>query len=147
MTRDEALVRIKSALGDHLLDLRQPSEKRIHLEVDSQVIPDTARVLFNDLEARLQTASAVDAPGEMEILYHWALDRLGLIVTVRTRIDRNRPEIASITGICPAAEWIEREMWELLGISFSGHPDLRHLVLQDDWPEGKFPLRRDYRKE
>ena len=83
----------------------------------------------------------------MEILYHWALDGLGMIVTVRTRIDRDRPEIASITGICPAAEWIEREMWELLGISFPGHPDLRHLVLQDDWPEGKFPLRRDYRKD
>ena len=46
-----------------------------------------------------------------------------------------------------AAEWIEREMWELLGISFRDHPDLRHLVLQDDWPEGKYPLRRDYRKE
>ena len=83
----------------------------------------------------------------MEILYHWALDRLGMVVTVRTRIDREQPKIASITSICPAAEWIEREMWELLGITFHDHPDLRHLVLKDDWPEGKFPLRRDYRKE
>ena len=147
MTRDEAVVRIKSALGDRLLDLQQPSEKRLYIEVDAQVIPDTARVLFNDLEARLQTASGVDAPGEIEILYHWALDRLGLVVTVRARIDRDRPEIASITAICPAAEWIEREMWELLGVSFQDHPDLRHLLLQDDWPEGKHPLRRDYRKE
>jgi Ni,Fe-hydrogenase III component G len=147
MNRDEAVVRIKSALGDRLLSLQQPSHKRVYFEVDSQVIPDTARILFNDLDARLQTASGVDAPGEMEILYHWALDRLGLVVTVRTRIDRDRPEIASITAICPAAEWIEREMWELLGITFHNHPDLRHLVLQDDWPEGKYPLRRDYRKE
>ena len=147
MTRDEAVLRIKSALGDRLLGVQQPSEKRLYLEVDSQAIPETARILFNDLEARLQTASGVDAPGEIEILYHWALDRLGLVVTVRTRIDRDRPEIASITAICPSAEWIEREMWELLGISFQGHPDLRHLLLTDDWPEGKYPLRRDYRKE
>lgn len=147
MTRDEVIHRIKSALGDRLLNLQQPSDKRVYFEVDSQVIPDTARLLFNDLGARLQTASGVDAPGEMEILYHWALDRIGLLAVCRTRIDRERPEIASITAICPAAEWIEREMWELLGISFPGHPDLRHLLLQDDWPEGKFPLRRDYRKE
>ena len=147
MTRDEAVERIKSALGDRLLNLEQASEKRVCLEVDSKTIPDTTRLLYNDLEARLQTASGVDAPREMEILYHWALDGLGMIVTVRTHVDRDQPEIASITGICPAAEWIEREMWELLGISFDGHPDLRHLLLDDDWPEGKFPLRRDYTKE
>ena len=147
MTRDEALGRIKEAMGDRLRDLQQPSETRVYLEVDSQVIPDTVRLLFDDLQARFQTISGMDAPGEIELLYHWALDRLGLVVTVRTRIDRDRPEMASITAICPAAEWIERELWELLGISFEGHPDLRHLLLTDDWPEGQYPLRRDYRKE
>ena len=90
--------------------------------------------------------SGVDAPREMEILYHWALDRLGCLVTVRTRLDRDNPQIESITPLCPAAEWIEREMWELLGIRFRNHPDLRHLLLSDDWPDGKFPLRRDYQR-
>lgn len=142
---DEAVAAIKSALGDRLLDLRQPSSKRVYLEVDSEVVPDTARILSGDLQARLQTASALDAPRKIEILYHWAFDSIGLVVSVRTRIDRERPEIESITPICPSAHWIEREMWELMGISFPGHPDMRHLLLQDDWPEGKYPLRRDYR--
>ena len=53
----------------------------------------------------------------------------------------------SIAPFCRAAEWIEREMWELLGIRFRNHPDLRHLLLDDDWPEGQYPLRRDYRAE
>ena len=147
MTRDEVVARIKSALGDRLLELQQPSEKRVYIDVDSDVVPDTARIMSDDLEARFQTASGVDGPVEMELLYHWALDRIGLVVTIRTRIDRERPEIESITPICPTAEWIEREMWELLGITFQDHPDLRHLLLLDDWPEGKYPLRRDYRKE
>ena len=47
--------------------------------------------------------------------------------------------------LCPAAEWIEREMWELLGIDFKNHPDMRHLLLDDDWPEGNYPLRRSVR--
>ena len=146
MTRDEVVSRIESALGDRLLALQRPSATRLYLHVNSTDIPDTVRLLFNDLQARLQTASGVDGPREIEILYHWALDALGFVVSVRTTVDRNQPVIASITPICPAAEWIEREMWELLGISFQDHPDLRHLLLQDDWPEGKFPLRRDYRK-
>lgn len=145
--RDEAVSRIRSALGDRLIDVTQPSEKRLYLEVDPHTIPEAAEFLSVELEARLQTASAVDAPQKIEILYHWALDQIGLVVTVRTRIDRDHPEIASITPICPAAHWIEREMWELMGISFTGHPDLRHLLLQDDWPEGKYPLRRDYQRE
>ena len=147
MSREHVLDRIKVALGDQLRNLNQPLEKRVYLEVDADVIPETARLMFVDLGARLQTASGVDAPRAIEILYHWAFDSLGLVVTVRTHVDRDQPEIASITPICPAAEWIEREMWELLGINFTDHPDLRHLVLIDDWPEGKYPLRRDYRKD
>ena len=144
---DEVIAGIRSALGDRLLDLRRPSEKRVYFEVDSQDIPEWARLLSDQLEARLQTASAVDAPRKTEILYHWSFDSIGLVVTVRTRIDRDQPEIESITPTCSAAHWIEREMWELMGITFAGHPDLRHLLLADDWPEGKFPLRRDFRKE
>ena len=147
MTLEKVIFTIESALEDRLLDLEQRSEKRLYLKVEPEVIPDTAEVMSRTLEARLQTASGIDGPNEIEILYHWALDQLGLVVTVRTRIDREPAEIASITPICHAAEWIEREMWELLGINFIGHPDLRHLVLQDDWPEGQFPLRRDYRKK
>ena len=103
-------------------------------------------MMFEDFEARFQIASGVDTPADIEVLYHWALDPLDCLVTVRTRLDRERPELESITPVCPAAEWIEREMWELLGIQFHHHPDLTHLLLSDDWPEGKYPLRRDYRK-
>ena len=55
-----------------------------------------------------------------------------------------QPQLESIAEMCPAAEWIEREIWELLGICFRNHPDMRHLLLSEDWPEGSYPLRRDY---
>ena len=69
------------------------------------------------------------------------------MVVIKTKMPRENPEVESIAAICPAAEWIEREMWELLGITFKNHPDMRHLLLTDDWPEGKYPLRRDYKKD
>jgi len=55
--------------------------------------------------------------------------------------------IAFSYGFSPyfeAANWVEREINELLGISFTGHPDMRKLLLPDDWPEGVYPLRADY---
>ena len=144
---DQVVAAITSSLGEQLLSVRRPLANRVYLEIEPSVIQEVARIISIDLHARLQTASAVDAPKLMEILYHWAFDSVGMVVSVRTRIDREQPEIASIAEICPAAEWIEREMWELMGIVFRGHPDLRHLLLQDDWPERKYPLRRDYRRD
>ncbi len=144
MTREDVLSRIKAALTDRLLSLEEKSAKRVFIEVSPDDIPEASRLMFKDLQARFQIATGVDTPTAIEVLYHWALDSLGCVVTVRARLNRESPEIESIAPLCPAAEWIEREMWELLGIRFLNHPDLRHLLLGDDWPEGKYPLRRDY---
>lgn len=144
MSRDEMIAQIRDSFGDRLRDLQQPLANRINVVIEPDSVVDSADILHNKLLARLQTASAVDAPRKIEILYHWAFDSLGMIATVRTRIDRDSAEIDSITSVCPSAHWIEREMWELLGIKFTGHPDMRHLLLADDWPEGNYPMRRNY---
>jgi NADH:ubiquinone oxidoreductase subunit C len=146
MERTEIPDRLRARLGAGLLGLEEPSGRRLYAEVAPADIREVSRFLFRDLGARFQIASGVDTPDAIEILYHWAFDALGCILTVRTRLDRSDPEIDSIADLCMGAEWIEREMWELLGIRFRNHPDLRHLLLADDWPAGKYPLRRDYRR-
>ena len=146
MNREEVIDRIKRAEGDAVVAVEEKSARRVYVEVSPAGVPGVSRLLFGELGARFQIASGVDTPAAIEILYHWAFDRLDLVLTVRTRLDREHPEIESIAPVCAAAEWIEREMWELLGIQFRNHPDMRHLLLSDDWPEGKYPLRRDYVK-
>ena len=139
--------RLREAIGEHLVELRESTPRRLYAKVRASDVPAVTRVMLGELDARLQTATGVDAPPEtIELLYHWALDSADCVVTVRTRVDRDAPEIDSIAPVCVAAEWIEREMWELLGIRFRDHPDLRHLLLDDDWPEGRYPLRRDYQR-
>jgi Ni,Fe-hydrogenase III component G len=142
-TRDDVLAALLAARGDRLHDVYRHSEKRLYVEVPPEDVPEVSRLIFRGLGARFQIASGVDTREAIEILYHWAFDRLGLVVTVRTKLPRGSPEIESIAPFCKAAEWIEREMAELLGIRFRNHPDPRHLLLRDDWPEGKYPLRRD----
>ena len=144
MTREETMAAIKDRLGDKVVDWFTKSERRAYVEVRPEDVPAATRLVFKELGARFQIASGIDTPSAIEILYHWAFDRLDCIVTLKTKLDREHPEIESLAGICTGAEWIEREMWELLGITFKNHPDMRHLLLKDDWPGGKYPLRRDY---
>lgn len=145
MTREEALSQIRTALGERLLHLEEKSAKRAFVTVSPEDVPEITRLMLEDLQARFQIATGTDTPSTIEVLYHWALDPIGFVITVRTQLDREEPEIESIAPICRAAEWIEREMWELLGIRFRNHPDMRHLLLSEDWPDGQYPLRRDYR--
>lgn len=147
MTKEEILTRIKERLGGKIVQWTDKSPRRIYMEVKPEDVPETSRLIFRDLEARLSIATGVDTPTAIEVLYHWAFDQCDLMFTVRTKLNRDKPVIESIAQICKGAEWIEREMWELLGITFQNHPDMRHLLLADDWPEGKYPLRRDYVKE
>jgi NADH-quinone oxidoreductase subunit C len=61
---------------------------------------------------------------------------------VRVEVDRGNPVIPSVADVWPAADWHEREAYDLMGITFSGHPDLRRILCPDDWPG--HPLRKDY---
>ncbi|MBU3915378.1 NADH-quinone oxidoreductase subunit C, partial [bacterium] len=63
-------------------------------------------------------------------------------VTIESSVPVGKPEIESVTSVWSAADWLERETYDLLGVVFTGHPDLRRLMLPEDW-EGH-PLRKDY---
>jgi len=133
---------IKEKLKDKISGWYEHNPKRIYFSVDKKNIREVAKILFKDLGLRFATASGVDAPRGFEIVYHFSYDQTGQIICARTFIeDKQNPEIDSLAVISPAFEWIEREMWEMLGIKFIGHPNLKRLLLAEDWPEGEYPLR------
>jgi NADH-quinone oxidoreductase subunit C len=61
---------------------------------------------------------------------------------LRVRLEGKDPHVSSVSAVWPAANWLEREVWDLFGIAFDGHPDPRRLLMPEDW-EGH-PLRKDY---
>ena len=103
------------------------------------------KYIFSESGARFNIASAVDTPEGIEILYHFTFDKLNLLISIKTLLDKDDPHIQSLTAIMKGAEWIEREIHELFGVEFDGHPNPKPLLLPDDWPKGKCPLRRDYK--
>ena len=100
----------------------------------------------------LSCISAVDNgmdSGSFSVVYHLASiphqHQLTLKVTVENdrRLD-SLPVVPTVTGVWRTADWHEREAFDLMGIYFEGHPDLRRILLPDDW-EG-YPLRKDYKE-
>jgi Ni,Fe-hydrogenase III component G len=144
MKIDDVTEKLKQTFGDRIVGVDRKSDRRAYVTVDTKAIVPVAGYVFKDLDARFMISTGTDTPrGVMEVNHHFAFDRHDFVVTLRALVDRENPEIDSITSAVPAANWIEREMWELLGINFRNHPNKKHLLLADDWPEGDYPLRRD----
>jgi Ni,Fe-hydrogenase III component G len=142
---DEVVEGIRGKFGKAIVDVYEKSPRRTYITVEPANLPDVAEHMYKDVGARLQICTGMHMEHGFEILYHFALDKADRIVNLRVILDLEKPTIESIAKRVPAAAWIEREMWELLGIEFRNHPDMRHLLLTDDWKEGNYPLRRDWK--
>lgn len=139
---------IKQKFADKILKTEERSPLRVYIDIRPEHIRELAKGMFTEFDLRLITVTGIDTPSGIEILYHFSDDSSGQIISVRTLIsDKKDPHIKSITPIITGAEWIEREIWELLGVHFDGHPNLKHLLLIDEWPEGEFPLRHDHKRD
>lgn len=115
--------------------------------VPKERLLEICRVLATDPEfalAYLSFVTAIDRPeaGEFDILYHAYAHQTRLELALKVRVPRDRPAVPSVTGIWDGANWHEREAFDLFGIIFEGHPNLRRIMMTDDWIG--HPLRKDY---
>jgi len=123
------------------------SPRRIYLRIPREKVYDFAKFLFEEKGCRLSIATGIDTRDGIEILYHFSLDEAGTYYNIKTVIPKDDPKIKSIAPFLPAANWIEREIHELLGVDFVGHPNLKPLLTAETWPSDLYPLRRDYADE
>lgn len=96
----------------------------------------------------LETVTAVDWPERLprfDIVYQLLSLPNQCFIRLKVRVGERKeehPVVPSVTGVWPAANWYEREIYDLFGITFSGHPDLRRILMPNDWTT--HPLRKDY---
>jgi NADH:ubiquinone oxidoreductase subunit C len=135
---------VKQKLSTRIKYFFQKNQQRIYIDILPEDLVESAKILFKDLGFRFAIASGIDTRDGIEILYHFSHDKTGKMVSLRILIpDKKNPVVDSLTSVIKGTEWIEREIWELLGVNFRNHPNLKHLLLVDDWPEGNYPLRQD----
>jgi NADH-quinone oxidoreductase subunit C len=92
--------------------------------------------------AELTAADFWPREPRFELIYILVSIQHRLRLRVKVRLPGDAAHVETVSGVWPAANWLEREVWDLFGIAFDGHPDLRRLLMPEDW-EG-FPLRKDY---
>lgn len=106
-------------------------------------LAEKLRTVDNFLFDYLFCVTCVDWKTHLSMVYHLESKNNKQILVVKTKIeDRNDPKIESVSSIWKTAEFHEREAYDLFGVKFINHPDLRRLFLTDDWVG--WPLRKDY---
>ena len=120
--------------------------KELTLEVSAPKIASVCGFLkYDQTFVRLSSVTAVDrypAEPRFEVVYHLHSIERKERVRLKCRIAGDDPVIESVTSVWRGAGWYEREVFDLFGIRFVNHPDLRRIMMPDDW-EGH-PLRKDY---
>ncbi len=117
--------------------------------VDPKRIEAVMRFLRDEADFdMLMDLTAVDYLGQtprFEVVYHLYATGSNQRLRIKARVAEEAAEIASVVALYASANWMEREVFDLYGIRFDGHPDLRRILLYDEF-EG-YPLRKDYPKE
>lgn len=147
MEAEDVIERAKAKLGDGLVEARAPRAKFVELRVRPQSLLEAARFLKEVGFNHPLSVAGTDYPdsGEVEVVYHVSSLSDKLVAALKTRVPRASPSVPSLRGVWLGVHFHERETWEMLGINFEGHPELKRFLLQEDWEEGVYPLRKDFK--
>jgi NADH-quinone oxidoreductase subunit C len=147
----EALLQKVTALADGITVV--PSLNEAPTQLPEILIPlakfrGVMETLHNDKALSFDfpmSMTAVDWPEEKKItcVYHlYSMDQKHKLV-VKVDADREKPVVPTVSDLWRGCEWFEREVYDMFGVVFDGHPDLRRILMTDDWVG--FPLRKDYK--
>jgi len=136
-------VQLRTAFGARLT-LAARSPKRLFVSLDVDDLLAVARWLRAELPGcRLATSTGVDLRDGIGLFHHFAVNGAALVITLKLLLPKPEPHAPSLAAEHAAADWIEREIHDLLGVRFDGHPDARRLVKAEAMA-GELPLRRGF---
>jgi len=141
MKLDLILEALREVFPSHTIETRRVPIDETIVTLPPECIRPAAQVLLKQFGVyHLSTITGQDTGGEIQLLYHfWH----GQGLTLCTSLSRGDARIGTLTGLIPGAAFYEREVSEMLHVTFEGHPDPRKLLLPDDW-DGEAPLRKGF---
>ena len=139
--------KLKEKLGRAILGISEGSAKEWHVFAAKDSILRIAECLIEIFGMRFLFLFGSDTRkenGSFTLHYVFSYAQQDQFLVVQTRVEEKDPRFPSLAHFLPQANWHEREVQDLLGLVAAGHPDPRSLVLHEDWPQGLFPLRKDF---
>jgi membrane-bound hydrogenase subunit beta len=126
--------------------VRVQRDRRIFADVPKEKLEDVLKYAMKELDfVFLCTMSGLDEGENLSFIYHLTRQD-GVILSLKISVPKTNPVIKTVTDYFKGAEIYEREVMDLLGAKVEGLPEGKHYPLPDDWPEGQYPLRKDWKK-
>lgn len=142
----EIVEKIKKEIGsESLIEYEIPRPRRIWFLIRKEKLIDAITHLVKEGFVHISTITGLENENGIEVIYH--LNRKSLEASLKVEVPVEQPVLQTITQIIPGAILYEREVHELLGVVFSGHPNLSPLLLPEGWPKGVYPLRKKWTYE
>lgn len=140
---------MKKIIGsENILDFNIRRNRRIFVTIKSEKLRDAVKHLCEKGFEHLSTISGVDVEDGAEVIYHLTRQGVGKGMTLSLRVKiPQEGTLPSIVDILPGAVLYEREVHDLIGVVFEGHPDLSRVILPEDWPEDVHPLQKKWSLE
>jgi len=145
MNTDLVIKNFKEHFDSDIIEVVKKSEKRATVTIKPDAILKAAEYLYKEAGFRFIIASALHTKRGFEIHYHFSLDKTELILNIHVILDKENPQIESLSNMFNASNWIEREMHEILGIDFINHPNQEKLISEGNWAEGVYPYRKEFK--
>ncbi|MCY3411435.1 MAG: NADH-quinone oxidoreductase subunit C [Candidatus Heimdallarchaeota archaeon] len=141
---DNTLIeKIKSDFGESILDIYHDDFDRLHVLIPKDKVFEFGKYAHGDLDFKhANFCMGIDLDDKIEVSWYIGNIEYSTIMVIKSHLDRENPEVHSLRSLWDSFNWHERETYEMVGIDFVNHGDLRRLILPDLW-EG-FPLRNDY---
>ncbi|MEM2906871.1 MAG: NADH-quinone oxidoreductase subunit C [Candidatus Odinarchaeota archaeon] len=141
----EIVEELKTLLGSDLLEYKVPRVNRVWITVPNGKHYKVAEYLYNKMGVWfISTVTGLDLKDHFEVLFHFLDMQRKVEITVRVPVSKDKPELESLTDFYPGANLYEREVYDMFGIVFKGHPNLKRLLLAETFPKGEHPLRKDW---
>jgi len=142
---DEVAARLAADFGADLREIRVQEPDTVVAGVDRARLHEVAvrlRGLDGLAYESCNFVASVDLIDRLETVYHLYSFASNSYLELHVDVPRAKPVVDTVSDVWPAADWHEREAWDMMGIRFEGHPDLRRILLGDGWVG--HPLRKDY---
>jgi len=147
MDTQTIIEKFRGKFGPDVLDTEIKNRKRATVTINPEMILKVGEYLFRDEGFRFIIASALHTRKGFEIHYHFSKDEIGRVLNIHVILDKNKPQIESLSNMFNATNWIEREMHELFGIDFLHHPNQEKLISEGNWAEGVYPYRKEFKED
>ena len=137
--------RLKEKFGAGILEVKSEKALDPFCVADPNALVDIARFLRDDGELAmdcLSNESGVDYKDRVEVVYHLFSYQHRHSAVLKVKLPRENPAVKTLEGVWKSANWMEREIFDLVGVNFEGHSDLRRLLMPEDWVG--HPLRKDF---